>query len=82
MQIFREGAGRRFAELNAGIQTTHCRQDVSRRGASGRTKADELLYSVSLALKPLDWLTLYAGHSVGLEETAPPPHSLQLSADF
>lgn len=69
------GRWRRFAELNAGIQTTHYRQDVARNGVPGRTKADELLYSVSLALRPLDWLTVYAGHSVGLEETAPPPQS-------
>lgn len=69
------GRWRRFAELNAGVQTTHYRQTVTRDGASGRTNADELLYSVSLALKPFDWLTTYIGHSVGLEETAAPPQS-------
>jgi len=65
----------RFAELNAGLQATQYRQTVERAGASNETDADEVLYNLSLAIVPTDWLAFYAGHTVGLEETSAPPAS-------
>ncbi len=65
----------RFAELNAGVQTTQYRQTVERADARNEADADELLYNLSLAIVPKAWLAFYAGHTVGLEETSAPPAS-------
>lgn len=65
----------RFAEINAGIQTTQYRQSVTRAGTADDGETDELLYNLSLAIVPTEWLAFYAGHTVGLEETAAPPIS-------
>ncbi len=69
------GRWRRFAELNLGVQSTRYRQTVERDGATGRTRDNRLVYNASLALRPVEWLTLYGGRTVGLEETAAPPQS-------
>lgn len=69
------GRWRRFAELNLGVQSTRYRQVVERDGVTGRTRDDRLIYSAAVAVRPVEWLTLYGGRTVGLEETAPPPQS-------
>ena len=64
-----------FAELNVGVQTTRYHQTVERDEVADTIDDDALLYSASIALLPTDWLAFYAGHTVGLEETAAPPAS-------
>lgn len=65
----------RWAEVNAGLQTTDYRQTISRADMSDSTDAQELLYSTSVAILPRPWLAFYVGQTVGLEETPAPPAS-------
>ena len=69
------GRWRRFAELNLVIQSTRYRQIIERDGITARTSDNRLVYSASVAVRPAEWLTLYGGRTVGLEETAGPPQS-------
>jgi iron complex outermembrane recepter protein len=65
----------KLAELNAGLQTTRYRQSIARGDLRDESEADELLHNLSFAVLPTDWLAFYAGHTLGLEETAAPPGS-------
>lgn len=62
-------------ELNVGLQTTDYISTLTRDGNVARTTDAPLLYNVTVAYAPLDWLAVYGGVTTGLEETGWPPAS-------
>ncbi|MDQ8758296.1 TonB-dependent receptor [Sphingosinicella sp. LHD-64] len=62
-------------ELNAGIQKTDYRSEISRPGNVAVNRDRPWLLNVALAVTPTPWLAFYGGYTEGLEETASPPAS-------
>lgn len=62
-------------ELNAGIQKTDYRSEISRPGNVAVNRDRPWLINVALAVTPTPWLAVYGGYTEGLEETSSPPAS-------